>query len=169
MKTWAHLFPAATGSTRAVREIVPLDDSLTPGVEIFTPEVAADFVDVTSITPQPSEGWTTTDGGKTFAAPVVMPVVVPPQTLFAPRDFMALFTADEQTALFTARQTNVQVDMFITLAMAGNVDVTNAEVVADINSLVPANLLTAARAKQILAGQAPASTTSTPTTQAATS
>ena len=79
------------------------------------------------------------------------------RTLFAPRDFMALFTANEQTAMFTARRENVQIDMFITLAMAGNVDLTNADVIADVQACVTAGLLTAARAKAILAGQAPTS------------
>lgn len=75
-------------------------------------------------------------------------------TIFAPRDFIALFTTDEQTALFTARRTSVQVDQFITLAMAGPVDVSNAEVIADIGTVQAAGLLTADRAAQILAGTA---------------
>jgi hypothetical protein len=94
-------------------------------------------------------GWTW--DGTTAVAPQ-LPIMAP-ETIFAPRDFMRLFTSAEQTALFTARRTTVQVDQFITLAMAGNVDLTNAEVVADINALVPMNLLTVERAAAILAGR----------------
>lgn len=52
------------------------DGALDAGQEIpiaqrFPAAVVANFIDVTAITPQPGEGWTTTDGGKTFSAPIV--------------------------------------------------------------------------------------------------
>ena len=92
------------------------------------------------------------DGVKA-APPAPIPAAIA-GLLFTPREFMALFTAAEQTAIFTARRTSVQVDQFITLAMAGNVDLTNAEVIADIGALEQAGLIMADRAKQILAGTA---------------
>jgi hypothetical protein len=81
------------------------------------------------------------------------PPPVVPQTVFAPREFFALFTTAEQSALFTARRTSVDVDMFITLAMAGPVDISHAEVIADVNACVSAGILTSGRAADILAGK----------------
>jgi hypothetical protein len=40
-----------------------------PIAECYTSEFVATLVDVTSITPQPAQWWTTTDGGQTFAEP----------------------------------------------------------------------------------------------------
>ena len=141
MKLYAHV------QDGTVREIIAIDDALVPGKDIFTPDFAAHLVMCDASVGQ---GWTY--DGKAFSPPVAAPP--PPQTLFTPREFIALFTPAEQTALFKARQTSVEVDMFITLAMAGNVDVTNAEVVADIGAIEAAGLVTASRAKQILAGTA---------------
>ena len=149
MKIYAHI------QDGVVRELIALDDKLVPGKDIFTSDFAANMVDITVLSPAPAQEWTY--DGKTFAPPVEIKSVPAPPTLFTPRAFMALFTSAEQTAIFKARQTSVDVDMFITLAMAGNVDVTNVEVIADINALVLVNLLTADRAKQILAGQDPTS------------
>ncbi|TDG23145.1 hypothetical protein EYW47_14475 [Paraburkholderia silviterrae] len=41
-----------------------------PVAQRFTAAFAANLIDVTSINPQPQQGWVTTDGGKSFAAPV---------------------------------------------------------------------------------------------------
>ena len=72
MKTWAEL-----GTDRAtVNAIIELDDALVPGETIFTSEHVALYpmVDVTSVSPQPAQGWTY--DGKTFTAPAA-PAPVP--------------------------------------------------------------------------------------------
>ena len=73
MQTFAHLDGLSTDKTRAIREIITLPDGLKPGVDVFTPDFAAAMVNIGAINPQPVVGWTTTDGGKIFAAPVVPP------------------------------------------------------------------------------------------------
>ena len=75
MQTFVSLDGLATDKTRAIREIITLTDGLKPGVDVFTEDFAASMVDIGAITPAPEVGWTTTDGGKTFAAPIA---VVPP-------------------------------------------------------------------------------------------
>lgn len=99
-------------------------------------------------------------GGNAPAAYVAPPAPVPTLTFL---QFMALFTSAEQTAIFASNDT--QTKMFITMAAgSGGLQLTNGEVIAGVNYLAsgasatppgPA-LITAARAAQILAGQAPA-------------
>lgn len=83
----------------------------------------------------------------------------PPQTVFPSRVLMqTLFTETEQQAIFQAAQTPAgwQIFKFITfLAATPQVDIADPEFVADIEATVAAGLLTAPRAAQILAGQAP--------------
>jgi len=85
-----------------------------------------------------------------------------PRTLFTPREVIqTLFTPAEQQAIFQAAQTPAgwQISMFITLVTATpQVDITNADFVTDVGIVQTAGLITADRAKQILAGT-PAPTT----------
>jgi len=95
------------------------------------------------------QGWTY--DGSNFAPPVAPTPV--PRTVFSAREFIQnMFTDAERQVLFTARQTNWQIDEFITLVSAGPVDVRDPQVIADIGVVESAGLLTAARAAQILAG-----------------
>jgi len=81
---------------------------------------------------------------------------VAPQVNWTFLQFWALFTSAEQVAIFTARKTDVQTDMFITMAAgAGQLQLTNPEVVAGVGYLVSTNVLTSARATAVLVGQAP--------------
>jgi hypothetical protein len=58
-------------------EVVELPAEWVPGRDIYTPEHAADMSDVSALTPRPDQGWTTADGGETFAAPAVPAPPVP--------------------------------------------------------------------------------------------
>ena len=67
--------------------------------------------------------------------------------------FMVLFTAAEQAAIVASADT--QVKLFLLMATgADGLDLGNAEVVAGIEYLASLGLITAARATEILAGQA---------------
>lgn len=65
-KFWAH-HPDGV----VCEPLIVLDAALVPGVDVFHADVAADMSDVTALSPRPDVGWTTADGGKTFAPPVV--------------------------------------------------------------------------------------------------
>lgn len=93
-------------------------------------------------------------------APYVAPPAPPPTLTFL--QFMALFTAAEQTAIFAS--TDTQTKMFVTMAAgSGGLQLTNSEVITGINYLATATtatppgpgLITAARAAQILANDPP--------------
>ena len=73
MKLWAH-HPGGTIS----EPLFELPDNLTPGKDIFAAFDAADLTDITGRDPKPEQGWTTTDGGKTFAAPPPAPDATTP-------------------------------------------------------------------------------------------
>lgn len=83
----------------------------------------------------------------------------PPPTapVVSPRQFRQLFTSEETLAITTAAQSNVQLRMFLDdEAAAEQVHLDDPEVMAGLNALVSANLLTQDRANAILAGQPPA-------------
>jgi hypothetical protein len=68
--------------------------------------------------------------------------------------FMALFTQAEQAAIVTSA--DVQVKLFVLMASGAlSIDLTNQQVAGGVNYLASANLITSARASQILAGTAP--------------
>jgi hypothetical protein len=71
MKTYAY-HPGGV-----VAEIIKLDDRLVPGTDIFTRTFAKDLTDVSSVSPLPSQGWTTADAGMSFIEPSPPPVYVP--------------------------------------------------------------------------------------------
>lgn len=91
------------------------------------------------------------------------PPPAPPQTLTF-LQFMALFTAAEQAAIVNSSDT--QTKLFLLMATgAGNLQLNNSEVIAGVNYLASGpsatppgpGLITAARAAQVLASQAPPS------------
>lgn len=93
--------------------------------------------------------------------PAPAPPPPPPPTLSF-LQFMALFTSAEQDAIIASSDT--QTKMFVIMAAgSGGLQLTNAQVIAGVNYLATATtasppgpgLITAARATQILAGQAP--------------
>ncbi len=79
------------------------------------------------------------------------PAVVPSFTFL---QFMALFAASEQAAIVASSDT--QIKLFTLMAAgAGSLQLNNAEVIAGVNYLATAGVITSARATAILAGQAP--------------
>jgi len=69
--------------------------------------------------------------------------------------FMDLFTSAEQTALVS--ETDTQTKLFIMMATgAGGIQLGNPEVIQGVNYVASIGIITTARAAQILAGQAPA-------------
>ena len=83
-------------------------------------------------------------------------VQTPVATLLSSLEFRNLFTQSEKLAVTGATLVNAQLREFVDDAdAAGNVDLTNPEVIQGINSLVAANLITQIRADQILAGIPP--------------
>jgi hypothetical protein len=108
-------------------------------------------------------GWLLTAPAADIAAAGITVQIVadptpPPVTVVSSRAFRQLFTAAEGQAITQAAQTNAQLRMFIDdEGAAGTVDLTNPEVTTGIVALVSAELLTQARADQILAGTPPSS------------
>ena len=70
--------------------------------------------------------------------------------------FMALFTQTEQEALVSSADT--QTKLFIIMASgAGQIDLTNTEVVQGVNYVASIGIIQSSRVSQILAGQSPPS------------
>jgi hypothetical protein len=87
-----------------------------------------------------------------IANPYIAPVVPPPPISFLA--FMNLFTPTEQATLVNS--TDTQVKLFILMASgAGQIDLSNAEVIQGVNYIASLNIVTSARVAQILAGHAP--------------
>ena len=108
-------------------------------------------VDVTAVTPQPAKGWAYT--GAVFVSPAP---VVPPAPTLTPLEFMALLTPAEETAIATAALQNAAVLLWLVKTSgASYVSLGDPATVAGVDAMVTAGLLTAARAAQILANQAP--------------
>jgi len=77
-----------------------------------------------------------------------------PVTTYTFLQFMSLFTSAEQSAIVGS--TDVQIKLFVIMAAgSGGLQLNNAEVIAGINYAASINLITQARAIQILAGQNP--------------
>lgn len=119
-----------------------LDEHPAPdGIVAYPNETVIDVPDGAQV------GWVKQSDG-TYG-PWVMPPPAP-QTIFAPREFFSLFTEAEEDALFDSTVRPIR--RFVAIAMAGPVDIANAEVIADIHAVQAAGLLTADRAAVILAG-----------------
>jgi hypothetical protein len=92
--------------------------------------------------------------------PYVAPPAPPPTLSFL--QFMALFTSAEQDAIVNSADTQTKLFMMMATG-SGGLQLTNPEVVGGVNYLASTStvtppgpgLITAARAAQILAGQAP--------------
>jgi hypothetical protein len=75
------------------------------------------------------------------------PVVVIPDVILPYADFRALWTDDEKSALHTARQSNWQIEDFVSLAIAQNsVNLSKPTAAAAKSALVAASVLSADRA-----------------------
>lgn len=67
-------------------------------------------------------------------------------------EFMNRFTMDELAGIYTAAKTEVMIEVFLDkLKLSTEIDLSDANTIAGVNSLAAAGLLTADRAKEILA------------------
>jgi hypothetical protein len=80
---------------------------------------------------------------------VATPVAKAPITKL---EFMNRFTMDELAGIYTAAKTEVMIEVFLDkLKLATEINLSDANTIAGVNSLTTAGLLTADRAKEILA------------------
>lgn len=126
----------------------------------------SDAVDVTDATyaalmtaQQAGQQITPDTNGNPIASVRAIPDPVP-VTQVTPLQFYALFTNAEETAIYQAAYasaaTNPALVIWLNKVSASTViSLTDPNTIANINALVTAGLLTAARAAQVLAAQAP--------------
>jgi hypothetical protein len=75
----------------------------------------------------------------------------PQQTLYAPTDFIDLFTAAEQALIVAALPGNAPLFIWYSKMLAApQIDVTSSDTVTAVNALAAAGLITQARAAEIL-------------------
>lgn len=89
--------------------------------------------------------------GAVEAAIAAGPYVAPPRKIGTFREFMALFTTDEQLAIAGASVQSPQVKLWYDKAMGGaSLSLEHPDMVAGVDFMVSNKLLTSARAKEIL-------------------
>lgn len=76
-----------------------------------------------------------------------------PPRLFTFLEFMALFTPAEQAAIVGSNDVNVKLFTLMAAGAAGGLSMSDPRVIAGVNYLVTAGLLTAANAALVLSGQ----------------
>jgi hypothetical protein len=137
MTTYARIADGAVAELFTPPDGFSITDCFAPGME---------WVDVGSSGAAP--GWTY--DGTAFHAPAP-PAPPAPITTMSPLEFMARFTANEQTAIATAAQANASVLLWmLKLSGATFVDLADPQTKAGIDALVTAGLLTAERETAIL-------------------
>ncbi len=148
VRTYAHVVSGTVVETLATSLSI---ESLYPA--------SLTWYDVTSLSPQPVAGWSFS--GTVFSAP---PVVAPASPKLTSLQFMALLTTAEQNAIATAAQSNAAVLVWLLkISGATYVDLGDPSTIGGVDAMSAAGLLTAARAAEILANQAPAAATATTT------
>lgn len=84
-------------------------------------------------------------------APYVAPVPDSRPSVITLTDFMTRFTTDESSAIATAAHTNLTILMWVTqMSSLQKINLTNPDIIASINNLVSAGIITTERAKGIL-------------------
>jgi len=105
------------------------------------------WIDLTGLDPQPSRDWIYKDG--VFNAPPSSPL--PVYTVISKVAFRFRFTDAEYTAILAAAKTDVEVQAWYeTFNMVATVDLDNQRTKDGVANLVSKNLLTQARADEIL-------------------
>lgn len=105
------------------------------------------WICVDDVLPQPSRDWTYKDG--VFAPPVVVPVVVP--NIITKLAMIDRFTEAEYEGVLTAAKSDVQVQGWLDrFAAATQINLDDPRTVSGMDLLVSKNLLTQARADEIL-------------------
>lgn len=123
---------------------------------MFHPSLACQFV---ACPDEVCSGWTLSNGK--WSAPVVVeqsPVEqtsTPVVTTVEKLAFMSLFKDEELAAIYSTAKEQVMVEVWLDkLKLATFVDLADQRTIDGVNGLVAANLLTAPRAKAILANEA---------------
>lgn len=102
---------------------------------------------IDNVVPQPSPGWLYKNG--VFSPPPVPPVV--DSWVISKVAMISRFTPQEYVGIVSATKTDVEVQAWYDLFQAASrVDLKDQRTVAGLNSLVGKNLLTQARATEIL-------------------
>ena len=118
--------------------------------DCFSPALPGSWVDCTAVAGV-AANWTYTDG--IFSAPTAPPTVPAPMlsaSLIGPRAFLGRFTAAELSAIAAADPWWGTIFNAGVLQNGGMVDVTDAELIADLNAAATAGTITSARVTQIL-------------------
>ena len=87
--------------------------------------------------------------GGTIAS-YVAPAPTPRRT-GTPREFMALFSHQEQLAIFSAAQQSVEINVWIVTAMAGEFSLDHPSVAPGLGALVSVGIISQGRADEIAA------------------
>lgn len=77
------------------------------------------------------------------------PIVTPVRRIGKPREFLHLLTDAEKAAFFTAKQSEVQLELWWAEASTGNFSLDHPTVALGLAGLVQAGILTQARANEI--------------------
>lgn len=101
----------------------------------------------TKLGPQPSDA---------DLAAVKLPPAAAPSTHLSFREFIRLFTKDEQLAIVQAAMTDAPTKLWYDQAVGAQfIDLGDADLAAGLDALVSAKLITAARRTKVLQGAAP--------------
>lgn len=106
------------------------------------------WVNITTVSPLPQEGWTYDAQADTFSPPAAREKMK--LTRISPLDFMARLTPSETGAIATAAQGNAQIFLWLLQCSAAQeIDLLDPRIQAGLDGLVEAKLITAKRAKAI--------------------
>lgn len=106
-----------------------------------------EWVCVDGISPQPGPGWTYENG--VFSPPVVVPVVIP--NIITKLATIERFTEDEYEGILLVAKSDVQVQGWLDrFAAATQINLDDSRTISGMDLLVSKNLLTQARANEIL-------------------
>lgn len=137
---------------------IAVDIASSDPAELFHPDLAVQF---TACPDEVETGWRFADNK--WTAPAAIATAEAPveakSTMVSPVEFKLLFTPQERIAIKAVRATDVVIDDFYDIAedpRLTHVDLALQTTQMAIAYMVSLNLLTAERAAQILAGQAPA-------------
>ena len=106
------------------------------------------WIDLTGVSPEPGRDWSYKDG--VFSMPV-LPPAVPPSNTITKVAFRFRFTDAEYAGILAAAKTDTEVQAWYdTFNMVATIDLDNQRTKDGVANLVSKNLLTQARADEIL-------------------
>ena len=110
------------------------------------PEMAAEWVDITGVSPAPQPHWLYKNNA--WSAPQAS--TPPAQKIFSKMDFLKRFSTEERQAVLKASQEDMDIYEVLTVSLANNIDITAPETKAALDVLVGKGLLTSDREVAIL-------------------